>query len=64
MTKIAINPQFEKWFNEKHPVQPKPEDYDAWLKDKQDKQEAFEDGFFLGRQKGWTEGVEYGKVPF
>ena len=26
--------------------------------------EAYDKGFFAGQQKGWTEGVEYGKTPF
>ncbi len=26
--------------------------------------EAYDKGFFAGQQKGWTEGVEYGKIPF
>lgn len=26
--------------------------------------ESYDKGFFAGQQKGWTEGVEYGKIPF
>ena len=65
MTKNAIpNEQFEKMYDEKFKDAKTPLEIAIKEVLKDTAQEFFESGFFLGHQKGWGEGVEYGKVPF